>query len=145
MKTLYCPECKAPLKLLTRGECFEGWRRCPNCEVLSRIIAPVGEEFSIQSLRYILKELKNDKIGIQALQYIQDHGRALEKDVVFCVGKRSQIFLDLLTNIELLARENKRYRIKEPFQEPVQEYIQDELSDRSYNRREIKKENKIRV
>lgn len=145
MKTLYCPECEAPLKLLTKGEHFEGWRRCQKCDELSRVIATGGAEYSIQSLKNILKELNNEEIGIQALQYIQDHGTALEKDIVFCVGKRTRIFLDLLTNIEVLDRENHRYRIKEPFQEPIQGFIQNELSDKSYNRREISKKNRISV
>lgn len=145
MKTLYCPECETPLKLLTKGEYFEGWRRCQKCDELSRVIATASEEFSIQSLSHILKELNSEKIGIQALQYIQDHGTALEKDIEFCVGKRSRIFLDLLTNVEVLDRENQRYRIKEPFQEPISEFIATELSEKSYNRREISKKNRISV
>ncbi len=138
METVKCPKCESPLKLLTKGESFEGWRKCHKCEEITHIIASHPGEFSSQSLREILDKLKDNEVGIQTLQFILDSGTAQEKDIFFCVGKKSQTVLDLLVNLEVLERNSKRYKIKKPFKEYIQEYIEDELREKSYNKRKMK-------
>lgn len=135
MKSLKCPECEAPIKILGKGESFEGWRQCHKCGELTQILAPAEGEISTQSLQNMLTQLKKDKIGIQVIQFIKDNGVAHEKDIMFCVGKKSRTYLDLLTNAQILENNGKKYRIKQPFEQRIKDYIRQEIMDKSYNRR----------
>lgn len=143
MKTLKCPECDSPVKILNKGESFEGWRQCHKCDSLAHIIATSPEDYSIQSLTDMLDKLKRNKVGIQTLQFIMDSGTAEERNIVFCVGKKSMTFLDLMVNVGVLEREAKRYRVKKPFKSHIREYIDDKMRKKSYNRRGLEKHSRI--
>lgn len=138
METIRCPECSSPLKLLMDKESFEGWRKCQKCGELSRVIATGKKEFSCQSLKHMLDEMKENKIGIQTLQFILDNGVAEERNIVFCVGKKSQTFLDLLVNVEILKRTGKKYRIKEMFKPEIKDYVENKIRKKSYNNRKAR-------
>jgi len=138
MKTVKCVECQTPVKQLLSNEDFEGWRRCHNCDELNHVIATQSQEFSKQSLTDMLDKLKQNRTGIQTLQFILDNGTAEEKDILFCVGKQAKTFLDLLHNVDVLEKNSKRYRVKKTFQEPIQEYVEQNIRKKSYNKRKVR-------
>ncbi len=137
MKTVKCSNCEAPVKQLATNENFEGWRRCHKCDELNHIIATKSEEFSKQSLTRMLEKLKNNKTGIQTLQFLLDNGTTEEKNIIFCVGKESKTFLDLMTNVGILKKQSQRYKVNKSFKEHIEEYMQENIEKRSYNRRKV--------
>lgn len=137
METIHCPECDAPIKILGSGESFDGWRRCSSCGEYTHIMATESEEISKQSLISMLEKLKKNKTGIQTLQFIMDSGTVQERNVVFCVGKQSQTFLDLMVNIGILERNGRRYNVKKIFEEPVHDYIESNIRKKSYDTRDL--------
>ncbi|MFW5902587.1 MAG: hypothetical protein ACOCTT_01730 [archaeon] len=139
METIYCKQCQAPVKQLLSDENFEGWRRCHKCDELNYIIATESQEISKQSLSEMLDKLKQNKTGIQTLQFLLDNGKTHEKNIVFCVGKESQTFLDLLTNVGVLEREARKYKIDRAFEKSIQDYIEENICKRSYNKRKIRR------
>lgn len=143
MKTLKCPECDSPLKILNKKESFEGWRQCHKCNSLTHIIATSPDDYSVQSLNDMLDELKENKVGIQTLQFIMDSGTAEEKNIMFCVGKKSRTFLDLMVNVGVLEKEAKKYRVKKPFKDQIQDYIENKIRKKSYNRRNFQKHSRV--
>ncbi len=138
MKTVKCLECQTPVKQLLSDEDFEGWRRCHNCDELNYIIATQSQEFSKQSLTEMLDKLKENKTGIQTLQFVLDNGTAQERDILFCVGKQAKTFLDLLHNVDVLEKNSRRYRVKKTFHEPIQKYMEQNIRKKSYNKRTIR-------
>lgn len=93
MNVIYCPECKAPLKVVYSKQGFTDWKVCDKCDHPSLVVAPEEGAPKVMSLRAMLDQLRadskpKDKYGaIGILEYILKKGGAEMRDLTFYVGK----------------------------------------------------------
>ena len=119
MQTLFCPECKAALKVVYSKEGFDGWKRCQKCNRQSYIVVNEIGDSQVRSLAGMIKELSTRKYSVQALLYLLKNGEVWINDMIFEVGQKANYDLEQLQRLQVIERIRNHLKIKSDMEKDV--------------------------
>ena len=123
MRTVFCPDCKAPLKMVGAGEAFFGWKLCNACSKPSYIAIPMDGDPSAATLRGLVEKVSSHKPGLDALRFLVEHDEAFIDDLLFVAGRAAYADIILLEEMHVLDRKLKTYSLRPQLKPYVEDMV----------------------
>jgi hypothetical protein len=124
MKTVFCPNCKAALKVIYRQETFNDWKFCQKCNEPSFILAYEDGRTSVMSLKQVIEGSPAKSNLVKALEFILKNGQSHLEDIVFVAGKPAEAEILKLHSMKALDKFGFAYSIKNSLENAVEKDIQ---------------------
>ena len=124
MNTVFCPECKAPLKVIYRMDTFNDWKFCQKCGEPSYILAYEDGRASANSLKRIIAESPARDHLVKALEFLLKNGQCHIEDLVFVAGKKAESEILKLHSLKVLDKFGYAYSIKNHLENAVEACVE---------------------
>jgi ribosomal protein S27AE len=123
MKTVFCPDCGAALKILYKQESFSDWKFCQKCGEPSYVMADELDRILVKSLKQIIAESPSKQNLVKALEFLLKNGQCHIEDIVFVAGKASEKEIIKLYDMKALDKFGYAYSIKNVLENAVEKDI----------------------
>ena len=124
MKTVFCPECGAALKIIYKQEAFNDWKFCQKCNEPSFIIAYEDGRVMAKSLKQVIAESPAKRNLVKALEFLLKNGQSHIEDIVFVAGKAAEAEIYRLQSMKALDKFGYAYGIKNFLENAVEKDIE---------------------
>ena len=124
MKTVFCPECGAALKVIYKTEAFNDWKFCQKCNEPSYILAHEDGRVFVKSLKQTISESPAKKNLVKALEFMLKNGQSHIEDIVFVAGKAAEAEIHKLHSMKVMDKFGYAYGIKNSLENAVERDIE---------------------
>ena len=124
MKTVNCPLCNAPLKLVLSHENFYGWKECGSCGQPSYLAVNRDGDVAVASLRGMIEKVTSKRQGVDMLELLLRKDVVSRDDILFQAGKIVETDLEFLSSMHVLEQQGVNYAIKMNLKPFIQEQVQ---------------------
>lgn len=120
MKTIFCPVCKAPLKVVYSGQDFSGWKKC-DCGEHVFILAKADGSAASESLKEMLESNRGDVPKMISYMLKCSEERRID-DISFVSGKATESLITKLGMLRAFDKIGFAYKINPAFQDYFSKY-----------------------
>ena len=122
MKTVFCPLCKMPIKVVLKNETANEWKNCGKCGQPSYLIVTSEGKSAVKSLKEMIDE-NPKKTVISLFETLLRKKEMHIDDLIFMVGKQVEREIEKFYGLHVLDKKGYAYFIRPGLEKFIAEYI----------------------